>query len=283
MLSKIIKKVNWRIVTFLIVKESSLSDISRGTKTTKANTFYALKELEELDFVRKIIRGRTHVYRFNFLHPQSKIIMDMYMEERRKAYNKKLGNMPIIIHSLLSHSLKKSYNGCIFFGSSLEGKYNDIDIFILMEDRQNTSEIETKLKLIDKNVSPLFGSEKEIHNGIKNQDMFYKNILSGISFGSDIGKIKYEDMFLRKADINERLIIGYRDVLSCLEFTEKEYVKVHLEKGSMDIIYALLNYFDFSPKNGREAISLFKQKFKEPKPTTAKQAIGLVKKYAWIL
>ena len=69
MLSKMIKTINWRILTYLIEKgEASLSDIARETKTTKANTFYGLKDLVSLDIVRKTIKGRTHLYRFNILY-----------------------------------------------------------------------------------------------------------------------------------------------------------------------------------------------------------------------
>ncbi|MBL7148129.1 MAG: helix-turn-helix transcriptional regulator [Nanoarchaeota archaeon] len=284
MLSKMIKTINWRILTYLIEKgEASLSDIARETKTTKANTFYGLKDLVSLDIVRKTIKGRTHLYRFNILYPYSKNILNIIMEERQINYNKKLNNLPIILHSFLVTSLKKNYQGCIFFGSSLEDKYKDIDVFIILKNSKNIKEIEKKLKLINNKISPIFGSEKELKSGIKNQDMLYNNIIGCVSFGFDVSTIKYEDLFLRKQDIKERFIIGYREILSCLEFKEKEYVKTHLDRGIMDIIYAILNYFDFFPKNDKEAINLFKNNLKELKPKTIKKAEHIVKKYAWIL
>lgn len=284
MLSKIIKKINWRILTFLIEKgEASLSDIARKTKTTKANTFYGLKDLVSLDIARKTIKGRTHIYRFNLLNSYSKNIINIIMEERQSNYNKKLNNLPIILHSFLVTSLKRNYQGCIFFGSSLEDKYKDIDVFIILKNSKNIKALEKKLKLINNKISPIFGSEKELKNGIKNQDMLYKNIIGGVPFGFDMLMIKYQNLFLRKQDIRERFIMGYREVLSCLEFKEKEYVKTHLDRGIMDIIYSILNYFDLFPKNDKEAINLFKNNLKELKPKTIKETEHIVYKYAWIL
>jgi len=283
MLSIVVTIIKWRILTYLINNQVSLSEIARKTNTTKANTFHSLKELEKLDIVRKIIQGRTHIYRFNFLHPKAEYILEMITEEKRVNYNKKLDNLPSILNTFLSNLLKTNYKGCIFFGSSIEQEYNDIDVFIILKNKKNIKEIEKKIKLINKKLSPTFGSEKELEIGIKNQDMLYKNILEGIPFKQDIIKIKYKDLFLRKTDIKERFIIGYREVLSCLEFTDRKYQKNHLEKGVMDFIYAILNYFDLSPKNDKEAITMFNNKFKEPKPKTIKTALNLMRKYAWLL
>lgn len=283
MLSKLIKMVNWRVLVFLIRMESSLSGIARETRTTKANTFHSLKELEKLDMVRKTVSGRTHVYRFNFLHPEARFILDMAVEEERLSYSQKLKNLPVIIHTFLSHSLKEIYQGCIFFGSSLEAGYRDIDIFIALKKRENTQEIEKKLKLMDSRISPIFGSEEELNLGVENQDMLYNNILLGVPFGLDTIGIRCKDMFLRKKDIKERFIMGYRDVLGCMEFTEREYREPHLERGVMDFLYAVLHYLDMFPKNDSEAVRLFRQKLKESKPKTVKEAIRVMEKYAWIL
>lgn len=283
MLSKIVTGINWRILTFLIEREASLSDIARGTGTTKANTFHTLRKLESYDIVRKTIQGRTHVYRFNFLHSQAKYIINLAIEEKTITYNKKLQNLPIIIHTFLFQALKVNYNGCIFFGSSITEAFKDIDLFVILKKKRNTGEIEKKIKLINNKISVLFGLEEEFMNGIRNQDMLYKNILEGTSFGLDITSIKYQNAFLKKEDIKERFIIGYREIISCLEFKEKTYQRIHLEKGIMDMIYAILNYFDLAPRNDKEAISLFKINLKNQKPKTIKEAMSLAYKYAWIL
>ena len=283
MLSKIVTGINWRILTFLIEREASLSDIARETRTTKANTFHTLKKLEDYDIVRKTIQGRTHVYRFNFLHPQARYIINLAEEEKTITYNKKFQNLPVMIHTFLFQALKVNYKGCIFFGSSITETFKDIDLFVILREKKNTSEIEKKIKFINNKISVLFGSEEEFMNGIRNQDMLYKNILNGISFGLDITSIKYQNAFLKKEDIKERFIIGYREVLSCLEFKEKTYQRMHLEKGVMDMIYAILNYLDFTPRNDKEAVSLFKIKLKNKKPKTIKEAVSIAHKYAWML
>ena len=283
MLSEIITKLNWRILKFLIKREASLSEIARQTKTTKANTSNVLKLLEKYDIVRKNIQGRTHIYRFNFLHSQSKYFIDIFNEEQREEYNKKLTNIPKLMHSFLKNALSDNYKGCIFFGSSLTEKYNDIDILIILKNKENTKEIEKKIKLIEKKLSPIFGTLKDLEQGIKARDMLYKNIINGISFKIDITHLKYKEIFLRKEDIIERFILAYRELLSCLEFKEKHYQKIHLEKGIMDFIYSILNYFDIFPKNDHEAIFLFKKELKESKPKTIKEALSIIKRYLWIL
>src|SRR3989344_7354017 len=149
MLSKIITRINWRILSFLIEREVSLSGIARETRTTKANTFHALKKLESYDIVRKTIQGRTHVYRFNFLHPQAEYILNLASREKTITYNEKLQNIPIIVHTFLLQALKADYKGCIFFGSSVTEEFKDIDLFVILREKRNTSEIEKKIKLIN--------------------------------------------------------------------------------------------------------------------------------------
>ncbi len=284
MLSKIITKVNDRILSLLIRKEASLSDIARQTKTTKANTFKALKFLESHDIVRKNIYGKSHIYRFNFLNSNSEYILKSIVKEKSENYNKKLKNLPLLVHYFLENALNSNYKGCIFFGSSImQDKYADIDIFIILKNKDKAKEIEKKLKTINKNLSPILGTLEELEQGLKNQDMLYKNIIDGIAFGIDVITIKYREIFLRKKDIKDRFILAYREILSCLEFKEKEYQKAHLEKGAIDLIYAILNYFDFSPKNDNDALSLLKQKLNKNKPKTIKDALDFIKEYVGIL
>lgn len=283
MLSQLINKLEWRILRFAIKNEASLSEIARQTKTTKANTFRVLNKLESLDLARKRIIGKAHLYKLNFLHNEAKQILNLLCEEEKEFYNKKLNNIPLSIHYFLQNLLKDNYQGIIFFGSSLENKYNDIDAFIMLKNKKNIEEIEKKLKQINNKLSPLFGSKEELEKGLIEKDMFYKNVIEGISFGLNILEIKNKEEFLKKEDIKERFILGYREILSCLEIKDKEYQKIHFEKGIIDIVYALLNYHGYSPKNDAEATSLFKNKFKISKPKTMKEAFNIINQYMPLL
>lgn len=283
MLSNIITNLNWAILKLLINEKISLTEISIKTGSTKANVHYALKKLEEFDLVRKEIKGRTHIFRFNFLNTQSKLFLKHYEYERRIQYNKKLNNIPNLVNIFCINALKENYQGSIFFGSSIDEKYNDIDVFILIKEKIKVYEIKNKLGLIDKKLSPLFGSLNELKNGLNKEDMLYKNISKGISFNICLYNLIYNKQIQRKKDINERYIIGYREILSCLEFKDDMYTKNHLQKGVIDLIYAILNYFGVYPKNDIEALNKFKEKLNNSKPKTIKQSIDLVKKYAWIL
>lgn len=283
MLSDTITRVSSRILSLLPDRKASISEIARTTKTTKANTFHTLRSLEKEDIVRKEIKGRTHLYCFNFLHYAAFNLLRLLEVEQKEKYNKKLSNTPILIHSFLAQALKNNYGGCIFFGSSLKEKYQDIDVFIILNEIKNTRELEKKLELINKKTSPLFGTQIELEKGIKVEDMFYLNIINGIAFGVDILSLKYHNYILKKEDIIERFIISYREILTCLEFPDKKYQRIHLEKGRKDLIYTILNYIDISPRNDKEAIDLFRIKLKEKVPRTAKEALALVKKYSYII
>ena len=216
MLSSLItKEVELRIITFLITKEGSLSSIAKETKTTKANSSHALKELEKKEIVRKSILGKTHIYRFNFLHPQANQILKEREETRRKNLNLKLKNIPSLIHTFLSFSVKE-YEGCIFFGSSItERNYNDIDVGIILKEKKKDKEMTKKLKFINPKITPIYLTSSELKKGINQEEMIYKNIIKGIYFGKkSILKIKYQRHFLKRKDIKERFILGYGDLLS---------------------------------------------------------------------
>ncbi len=261
MLSKLITNVvGRRTIAVLLEKNASLSEISRESHTTKANVFHTLKKLEKEDIVRKSVEGRTHLYRFNFLHPEAKGIIGMFLGEEKKAYLQKMRGLPALVHFLLENMLRDKYLGCIFFGSSVKEKYNDIDVFVIAEGvKQNI--LQKEVKKVDDKISLVLGTRHELEKGITEEDMLYKNIIKGIPFGCESFALdlRQHQAFLRRKDIVERFTLGYREILSCMEFTEKEYVKTHVEKGIMDITYSALNYLDVFPENDVEAMKIFKK------------------------
>ncbi|MEK6858079.1 MAG: hypothetical protein AABX39_05825, partial [Nanoarchaeota archaeon] len=186
----------------------------------------------------------------------------------------------------LKNVLKEKYFGSIFFGSSTDReKFNDIDVFILTQEIKQKSELIKKIKLIDSRISAIFGSREEIKAGVDEKDMLYRNILGGVPYSCEefLQSLLYKDQLLREKDIRERFILGYREILSCIEFKEKEYLDKHLDKGLMDVIYALLNYFDIFPKNDSEAKDFFMERFKIIMPATVKECLSLANKFGVIL
>src|SRR3989344_379135 len=264
MLSKIItKQVSRRIISVLLEKNASLSEIASISKTTKANISHTLSELEQEDIVRKEIRGRTHIYRFNFLHVNSKEVLQYFLRESQEQYMKKMNNLPKIVNNMLIQILNKNYEGCIFFGSSINQEYKDIDIFVIAKNIK-VYDIQKRLQQIHTKISVTLGTTNEISKGIENEDMLFKNIINGVPYGCEefIINLRHNKYFLQRKDITERFIIGYREILSCLNITEKEYVTKHLDKGIMDIVYASLAYFEQYPHNDKDAKKMFKEKFK---------------------
>jgi DNA-binding transcriptional ArsR family regulator len=260
MLSNIITKVSERIIAHLLENEMSLSELARQSKTTKANVFMSLKKLEKEDIVRKEVRGRTHIYRFNYVHPGAYELMNFFLEKRKKDYNNTMNGLPSLLNSLFENILKGKYHGCIFFGSSLKGTYKDIDVFVITEERRKDL-LQEKIRKVNEKVSLVLGNKKELERGMQEEDMLYKNILEGIPFGCErfVQILRKKEFFLRRKDITERFILGYREILSCMEFQEEEYVKKHMEKGTTDVMYAVLNYGDIFPRDDNQARKLFKE------------------------
>lgn len=261
MVSKLITNVvGRRIIGILLEKNASLSEISRESHTTKANVFHTLQELEKEDIVRKSVEGRTHLYRFNFLQPEAKRIMGLFLAETKKAYLQKMKGLPLLLHFLLENMLIDKYHGCIFFGSSVKERYNDIDVFVIAEGVKQGS-LQKEVKKVNDKISLIVGTLHELEKGINDEDQLYKNIIKGMPFGCEslVLELRQHKSFLRREDIVERFTLGYREILSCLEFTEKEYVKTHIEKGIMDITYSTLNYLDIFPENDVEARKIFKR------------------------
>ncbi len=262
MLSQIITKVNERIFGILLEGEASLSEIARDSNTSKANISRSLRMLERNDLVRKEIRGRTHLYRFNHLHSQALEIETQSQEERKRAYNQRMNGLPARLNSLLENILKDKYQGCIFFGSSLAGSFRDIDVFVMVKDVKKDILVK-EIKMINSKISPVIGTRKELEIGVGQEDMLYRNISKGIAFNCEdfILSMRRRPYYLRRKDIQERFILGYREILSGMEFSEKGYAKKHLEKGIMDITYAALNYSDVFPENDSQAMKMFKKQF----------------------
>lgn len=281
MLSKVLTKNNSKLLDYLLREEASLSELARRIKITKTRAFYSLKELEKLDWVRKTIRGKTHVYRFNFLHSRAKEIIKIILSEKKEEYNKKLKGLPRFIDTFLATVFKAKYQGCLFFGSSLEEReFRDIDLFIMLRDFKQKKELKDQFKIIEERLSLVLGTRKEISKGVKAKDMLYLNIIAGLPFSCEdfMLETKYDDYFLRRTDINERFILGNREIFSCLEFKETNYIKRHLEKGIMDLVYVALNYLELFPRNDWEAKKLFKEKVKLKIPNKVGGAINFANK-----
>jgi len=282
MLAKIItKKLNYRIINCLLEKEDTVTSTAKNIKSKKANVSKALRELEEADIVTKEIIGRSHKYRLNYLHPEAKEIIKFLLINKANKLNAKLENLPKFIDVYLKSTLRENYKGLIIFGSVLIGKYKDIDIFIITDKIKGRELIIENLRLINKKISPIIGTEKELERGFNNNDSLYINIINGIPFSclDHIISLKHKSLFLKRKDIEERFIIGYREVQSCKKFKDdKIYLKNHLEKGIFDIIYALLSYKLITARNDIEAKELFKKIFKLNIPTNLKEAELLIEK-----
>ncbi len=282
MLAKIItKKLNYRIIDHILDRENTVTLIARDVKSKKANVSKALRELEEKNIVVKEIIGRSHRYKLNYLHPEAKEIIRFLLVNRSNELNDKLNNLFKFIDAYLKSILKHDYTGLIVFGSVLTGKYRDIDIFVIADKLKSKNRIIENLKSINKKISPVIGIKEELEKGFENNDALYTNIIKGMPFGclDFIINLRYKYLFLKRKDIEERYLIGYREISSCKKFeNDKIYLKSHLRKGIFDMVYALLDYKQAAARNDREAEQLFEEIFKYKIPMTLKQAELFAKK-----
>ena len=269
MLSKMLtireKNIKFRILSYLYDNENNVTNIAKAIKSQKANVSRTINELRKSGLVRKEVIGRSHKYKLNLLNPSVRDLIEIIIKNRIDAFDKKLNCMPSFLNSYLNVILKNNYKGCIFFGSALTNKYKDIDVFIMAKNLKNKEEITKKIKSFNTKIAPLFGARKELEKGFINHDMLYLNIINGLPFSclNFIINLKYKEYFLRRKDIEERFIIGYREIQSCKEFKDdKIYIKNHLKKGILDMVYSVLNYLEFTPKNDYEALKLFRKNFK---------------------
>jgi len=276
MLVKIItKKLNYRIVDHLLDRVGTVTSIAMNIKSKKANVSKALRELEKENIVAKDIVGRSHRYRLNFFHPEAKEIIKFFLMNRANQLNSRLDNLPKFIDAYLKQALGNGYFGLVVFGSALTAKYKDIDVFIIAADLKKRELIIENLKLINEKISPIVGTKKELEEGFRNNDSLYLNIINGVPFGclDFIADLRNRNDFLKRKDLEDRFIIGYREINSCKKFKEdKAYIKGHLEKGIFDIAYSLLNYNGLVVKNDAEARQLFNKIFKCKLPSTLNQA-----------
>lgn len=281
MLLKILTKNDYRILNGLLSGESSLSGLSRQTGIFKAQMFHYLKDLEKIDLVRKEVQGKNHLHRLNFFHPQFKNLVREILLEKKIFFDEKLAGIPRLIDAFLKTVLKEKYQGGIFFGSSIsEKKFKDVDVFIFIKDFEKLSELNRSLKSFAPTIAPIFGTREELENGALNQDRLYLNILEGLPFSCDsfFLETKFKQYFLRKKDVTERFIFGFRELLACKEFTEPEFLGRHLERGVMDIIYAYLTYREIFPKNDAEARKAFKAAISLKIPASLEESLIFAKK-----
>ena len=275
----ITKKLNYRIVDYLLDNIGIVTSIAKKLGSKKANVSRALRELEAEDIVTKHEVGKSHSYGFNYLHPDAKGAISFILMNRANELNTRLNNLPKFINAYLKLALGENYLGLVVFGSSLTQKYpdhyNDIDLFIILNARKKNGDIINVLKSINQKISPLIGSKEELKKGIINEDSLYKNIIKGVPFGcwDLIFNLRYCPFFFMRKDIEERFIIGYREIQSCKKYQDDtSYIRNHLEKGIFDIIYALLNYKQAPARDDVEATQLFREIYKLRIPATLKQA-----------
>ena len=119
MLAKIItKKLNYRIVDFLLDNEGTVTSIAQSIGSKKANVSNTVRELEEHEIVVKEVVGKSHKYRLNYLHPDAKEIVGFLLMNKSNELNSRLENLPKFVDSYLRLVLREDYSGLIVFGSA---------------------------------------------------------------------------------------------------------------------------------------------------------------------
>lgn len=250
------KELNYRILEHLLYSEQNVTKIAKEINSTKARVSIALNELQKKNLVIKKIFGKSHVYTLNKLSHEFKNIARIIIENDLEKLNYKLDNLPKIADAYLKSILKESYLTAIFFGSVIsEKEYRDIDVYVILHDKYNkASELSRRLLMLNAKLSVIFGTIKELREGIQNKDSLFENILNGLPSSSieQFIELKYNQDRLKRKDIEERFMLAVRELH--LGLSEK-----NIERAVFDLAYAALNSLNQEPKNDSEAVELFKK------------------------
>ena len=151
-------KVKVKIIKFLLDHEASMSEreIASVLKVSHMSVNRTLRELSELNFVNFITVGKAHLWRVNrksyAFQVLSKLVkgvseIKLPLEDLKKT----------ILKTLPKTLIKR----VILFGSLVNGSErpdSDIDIFILVRNKQDKQRIETSLEKLSNKCIELYGN-----------------------------------------------------------------------------------------------------------------------------
>lgn len=287
MISKLIlnrPKTDIRILgTLLREKKLTATEIAAAAGTSVSRVRANLKSLMHDGLVMGMGRypgDRLKFYRANLIdNPLMIKFAEMFYTEEFYRYNEKLGNKPFLAGSALISLLEnRNIKGIVFFGSSVrENRFNDIDIAILLDIKNNELlrkingailSIENNIKY---NVSVNVFSANEFREKIIGREALILNIMKGVPF---VFTFVYRDADRYEGRFGAFDSNGFVNCKMLLQTSEKggalaflwdidKAIKIKdlnmTERAVTDFMYYILAKSEYYPENSNEVKKVFKQ------------------------
>ena len=151
-------KTKVKIIKFLLTHEASMSEreIASVLKVSHMSVNRTLRELSDINFVDFVTIGKAHLWRINRKSYAFRVLSEMF--KGVSDIPEPLGDLKKILLKKLPKTLIKRV---VLFGSVAEGSErtnSDIDVFILVKDKQSKEKLETQIEKLSNLCFEVYGN-----------------------------------------------------------------------------------------------------------------------------
>jgi predicted nucleotidyltransferase len=151
-------KTKVKIIKFLLTHEASMSEreIASVLKVSHMSVNRTMRELSDMNFVDFVTIGKAHLWKINRKSYAFRVLSEMF---------KGVSDIPEPLEDFKKILLKKLpktlIKRVVLFGSVAEGSErtnSDIDVFILVKDKQSKKKLETQIEKLSNLCFEVYGN-----------------------------------------------------------------------------------------------------------------------------
>jgi predicted nucleotidyltransferase len=151
-------KTKVKIIKFLLTHEASMSEreIASVLKVSHMSVNRTMRELSDMNFVDFVTIGKAHLWRINRKSYAFRVLSEMF--KGVSDIPEPLGDFKKILLKKLPKTFIKRV---VLFGSVAEGSErtnSDIDVFILVKDKQSKKKLETQIEKLSNLCFEVYGN-----------------------------------------------------------------------------------------------------------------------------
>ena len=151
-------KTKVKIIKFLLTHEASMSEreIASVLKVSHMSINRTMRELADINFVDFVTIGKAHLWRVNRKSYAYSVLSELI--KGVSGIKDPLDNFKKILLKTLPNTLIKRV---VLFGSIAEGSEranSDIDLFVLVKDKQSKQKLETKIEKLSNLCFEVYGN-----------------------------------------------------------------------------------------------------------------------------
>jgi predicted nucleotidyltransferase len=151
-------KIKVKIIKFLLAHEASMSEreIASVLKVSHMSINRTMRELADINFVDFVTIGKAHLWRVNRKSYAYSVLSELI--KGVSGIKDPLDNFKRILLKNLPNTLIKRV---VLFGSIAEGSEranSDIDLFVLVKDKQSKQKLETKIEKLSNLCFEVYGN-----------------------------------------------------------------------------------------------------------------------------